>query len=92
MSITGATINPERNDPDFGEPNWSDLATIHNAVVIGLNGQLFVPRGSDLKTGDRFKYQEKTYWVTSDAEWDMDHPMSGDDMGYVELKISLEGQ
>lgn len=90
MNITGSTIIPQRNDPDFGEDDWSDLDPIENAVVLG--DRVFVPRGSDLKAHDRFDHQEKTYWVTADAEWDMNHPMSGTDMGYVELKITLEGK
>ena len=91
MNISGVTISPQRPIRDFGEDEWTDLTAIENAVVIGLTEQLFVPRGSDLKTGDRFKHQDKTYWVRTDSEWDIDHPMSGVDMGYVELKISLEG-
>ncbi len=95
MSITGATIVRKRAVLDFGEKTGESSVTILNAVVLGVGGvqgtpRVYVPRGSDLKTGDEFAYQGKTYWVTSDAEWDFDHPMSNTDMGYVELTISTE--
>lgn len=95
MKITGVTINPKRPTLEFGEADWDDLDPIENAVVLGNGGvqsspRVYVPRGSDLKTGDKFGHQDKTYFVTSDAEWDFDHPVSQTDMGYVELEISTE--
>lgn len=88
LNPTGATIAPKRADTDFGENQWSNLEAIANAVVVPP--QLFVPRGSDLKDGDQFSYQDTTYWVRGQRKWDMDHPLTGDDLGYVEFEISTE--
>lgn len=59
--------------------------------LYAQGGSLFVPRGSDLKDGDRVTFQGKTFGVVGDAQWDMDHPFTGDDFGYVEYAIRLGG-
>lgn len=106
LTPAGVTISPQRPTDNFGEPAWTPLAHITNAVVA-LNspaavvsesgkaytqdGSVFVPRGSDLASGDRFTHQGKTYGVVGDAQWDMNHPFTGDDFGYVEYSIRLGG-
>lgn len=88
LTPTGPTISPKRASKDFGENDWGALAAIDNAVVVAP--QLFVPRGSDLKVGDKFAHQGQTYFVTDGPKWDTDHAFSGDDFGWVEYEISTE--
>lgn len=88
LTPKGATIQPQRSEVDFGEDNWADLDPIENAVVVAPD--LFVPRGSDLKDGDKFVYQGTTYWVRGQRKWDMDHPLTGDDLGYMQFDIATE--
>lgn len=106
LTPTGVTVVPERYVEEFGEPTWSNLPVIDNAV-FALDaptsidddggrpyrqlGSVFVPRGSDLKDGDRVAYQNKQWRIVGDAQWDMDHPFTGDDFGYVEYRIQLGG-
>lgn len=54
-------------------------------------GSLFVPRGSDLKDGDRIRYQGKTFGIVGDAQWDQNHAFSGQDLGVVEYTLRLGG-
>lgn len=56
-----------------------------------LDGILFAPRGSGLQNGDRFSYQGQTYDVIGGPQWDMVHPMTGDDYGYVVYTIRWGG-
>lgn len=107
LRAIGSTINPERfTDTDFGESSWQELDPIPNAVVAldkpvaianeagrpySQDGALYVPRGADLRNGDRFDYQGKTFGVVGDARWDMEHPLTGNDLGYVEYSIRLGG-
>lgn len=56
-----------------------------------LDGLLFTPRGAGMRNGDRFSYQGRVYDVISDAQWDMVHPMTGDDYGYVMYTIRWAG-
>lgn len=70
-------------DGDGGKPYMQD-------------GSLFVPRGSDLKDGDRVKFQDKTFGIVGDARWDMDSPFpSGAAHSlvgrYVEYALRLGG-
>lgn len=88
LTPQGAPISPERPNPDFGENNYSALAVITNAVVVPP--ALFVPRGSDLKEGDKFTFQDTTWFVRGPRKWDMDQPFTGDDLGFVEFEIGRE--
>lgn len=107
LTPNGVTITPQRlSQGDFGESQWTDLIPIHHAVVA-LNaptaaagdagkvytqeGSLFVPRGSDIRNGDRFPYQGKTFGIVGDSQWEMDHPFSNNSLGYVEYTIRLGG-
>uniref|UniRef100_A0AAU8GPZ8 Head-to-tail stopper n=1 Tax=Mycobacterium phage Farewell TaxID=3158893 RepID=A0AAU8GPZ8_9CAUD len=102
--VDGVTIHPQRRTTDFGETNWTDLDPIELAIPqldearpntngegYTQSGTLFVPRGSDLQDGDRFRFQKKTFGVIGDAMWDMNHPLTGDDFGYVYYAIQLGG-
>lgn len=106
MKPIGITITPERDHGENGNPNWQPLNSIPHCV-IDMNrpvadderssrrstqaGSLFAPRGCGLKDGDRFTYQNVTFGIVGNALWDMDHPLSGDDFGYVEYVIRKGG-
>lgn len=99
----GVTVIPERKTTDFGESDWVAIAPIANAVFAldepttvdesahMQTGTLFVPRGSDLKDGDRITYQNKLFGVIGDAQWDMDTPFGRNSFGYVAYSIRVGG-
>lgn len=117
LNPTGPTVTPQRKTEDFGEGDWTDLTPIDNVLfafntpsMIADSGSaytqaasLFVPRGCDLKDGDRVPYKPGTgagdsvdktnvsrwYLVDGDAMFDMDQPFTNSDFGYVEYALSL---
>ena len=103
--IFGVTITPSRPAFDsLGNPTPVDLPSITNAVfalngpsadddssLYSQGGDLFVPRGSDLRNGDRVTYQGRIFGIVGEAQWDMDHPMTGEDFGYVAYTIRYGG-
>lgn len=103
LNPIGVTITPERKTTDFGETQWAAVDPIANAVFAldepttvnesahMQTGTLFVPRGSDLKDGDRVPYQDKVFGVVGDVLWDMNTPFSGSNFGYVAYSIRLGG-
>lgn len=88
LNPSGPAIQPKRAGLVFGEAGYAPLAAIENAVVVAP--QLFVPRGSDLKAGDKFTYQGQTYFVVGAVKWDIDQSFTGQSMGYVEFEITAE--
>jgi hypothetical protein len=52
-------------------------------------GSLFVPRGSDVMSGDQIVYGGNVYSVVGAVRGDQDHPFTGDDFGWV--VFGLEG-
>lgn len=102
--ITGVTITPQRPTSDgLGNLDWVDRAAITDAVfaldapgssgdsTYSQSGSLFVPRGSVIANGDRITYQGRTFMAVGEPLWDMDHPLTGEDLGYVEVKIAWGG-
>jgi len=102
--IGGETIVPQRPTSDgLGNLSWTDLPAITNAVfaltspsatedsVYSQGGSLFVPRGSNITNGDRVVYQGRPFVVIGVPQWDMNHPMTGEDFGYVEVQIQWGG-
>jgi hypothetical protein len=91
----------------LGNLTFADLDDIENAVfavepavggsrlhpdsVYRQSAQLFVPRGSDIRNGDRVTYQGRNWVVIGELLWDMDHPMTGEDFGYVEVPLMWGG-
>jgi hypothetical protein len=103
-SIFGVTLTPQRPTSDgLGNLSWADLAAIANAVfaldapsmtddsVYTQAGSLFVPRGSDITNGDRVPYQGRNFVVVGVPMWDMNHPLTNDDFGYLEVRIQWGG-
>jgi hypothetical protein len=102
--IAGETIVAQRPTSDgLGNLSWADLTAIDNAVfalespssdgdsVYTQTGSLFVPRGSDITNGDRVTFQGRYFVVVGPPAWDMNHPMTGEDFGYVEVRIQWGG-
>jgi len=102
--ILGETIVPQRPTSDgLGNLSWTNLTAIAGAVfaidspsatedsVYTQGGSLFVPRGSDITNGDRVTYQGRNFVVIGVPQWDMDHPFTGEDFGYVEVRIAWGG-
>lgn len=104
LPVLGETITPQRPTSDgLGNLSWTDLADIDNAVfalevsssnedsVYSQTGSLFVPRGSDITNGDRVPYHGRNFVVVGVPMWDMNHPFTNDDLGYVEVAIQWGG-
>lgn len=102
--IHGVTITPQRPTSDgLGNLTFTDLPDVPGAVfdlggasstadsLYSQSGSVFVPRGSDIANGDRLLYQGRLFVVIGPPQWDMDHPFTGEDFGYVEVKIQWGG-
>jgi len=106
INVHGVAVTPQRAVSDFGESDWTDLPEIEDVVFVldapvavttesgaryTQDGSVFVPRGSDLRHGDRIPYQGTVYSVVGNVRWDMDHPLTRADFGYVEYAIRRGG-
>ena len=102
--IYGVTITPQRPTSDgLGNLSFANLAPIPGAVfaleapgsnedsVYFQGGSLFVPRGSNITNGDRVVYQGRNFVVQGVQMWDMNHPLTNEDFGYVEVRIEWGG-
>lgn len=102
--IAGVTITPARPTSDgLGNLSWTDRAPITNAVfaldppatdgdsIYTQTGSLFVPRGSDIGNGDRVVFEGRAFVAIGVPLWDMDHPMTGEDFGYMEVRVQWGG-
>lgn len=83
-----------------GNAVWTPLADYQAAVDFSgpgiesgsgrqdaQSGTVFVPRGSDLEIGDRFTWGTGKFMLSGGPNGDMDHPMTGDDFGWVSYSI-----
>lgn len=102
--IYGVTITPERPTSDgLGNLTFTPLDEIQGAVfdlgapgamgdsVYSQAGSVYLPRGCDVRNGDRIPYQGRSFVVIGVPQWDMDHPLTGEDFGYVEVHIQWGG-
>jgi hypothetical protein len=53
-------------------------------------GTLFVPRGAGTQAGDRVTYQGRKFLIMGAQNWDMNHPMTGDDFGWMTFAIEID--
>lgn len=54
-------------------------------------GTVFLPRGIDRKHGDRFTYNGDKYRLFGKPRGDQDHPLTGDDFGWVTWSFERSG-
>lgn len=66
------------------------LADAH-AKRYAQSGQLFTRRGSDLQDGDEVPLPQGTFGVIGGAQFDINHPMTGMDFGWVKYTIRRGG-
>lgn len=95
-------VVPERDTGSDGNPNWTPLT--ETKMVMSLNaptlvadskgsrytqsGTVCVPRGYDLKHGDRLPYDGAKYTVVGRQRGNQDHPFTGDDFGWVQFTVT----
>lgn len=85
-------ITPERNVGADGNNDWQALAETRMVVSLGApnpvdgkgsrysqSGTVFVPRGYDLKHGDRIPYDGAHYAVIGKPRGTTDHAITGDE-------------
>lgn len=54
-------------------------------------GTVFLPRGLDRKSGDRFTHNGVKYSLIGAARGDQNHPITGDDFGWVTWSFEGSG-
>ena len=97
-------VTPERDTGADGNPDWTALPA--TKLVMSLNaptlldgkgsrftqsGTAFIPRGYDLKHGDRLPFGDGSYTVVGRPRGDHDHPFTGDDFGWVAYTVTSGG-
>ena len=79
-----------------GNASWDDVGSFPTVIELSdrgiesgsggeraQSGIVFVPRGSDLKIGDRFVWGGNKYMLSGGPNGDMNHPITNDDLGWV---------
>lgn len=61
-----------------------------DVTVFTQAGQVWVQRGSNLLAGDRLTWSGRQYVVMGAANWDMNHPMTGYDFGWMSFDIQID--
>lgn len=77
-------LAPPTSGPAFMGVETEDVTSFTEA------GTLFVPRGYDVRAGDRCTYQGRKYLVMGSRNWDLDHPLTGDDFGWMTLALQVD--
>lgn len=72
-------------------PGPPGIASGTGDSVYTQGGSVFVPRGSDIRNGDRIPYQGRFFVAFGGPQWDLDHPLTGEDFGYVAVLIQWGG-
>lgn len=83
-------IAAQRPTVDFGEETFTDLPMFQAVISTAVSSKeatLFCPRGTDLEGGDRFTYQGRQWRVAGWKSGDCDHPVTGDDFGWMAYRI-----
>lgn len=76
-------------DPPSAGPPLMGVQT-DDVTAFTQAGQVFVPRGSDLRGGDRLTYQARKYVLMGARNWDADHPMTGVNLGWMTFNIQVD--
>lgn len=97
-------VTPQRDLGESGNPDWQSLATTRMVMSLGApnlvegkgsrytqSGVVFIPRGYDLKHGDRLPYNGAHYTVVGKPRGDHVHAITGDEFGWVEFTIAGGG-
>lgn len=91
--VSTTTIHLQRPTADFGEETFTPLPPAPGALpaieaVVSLaKMRLFVPRGSNIMAADKFVYQGRELRVAGWRIGDQDHPLTGDDFGWMYFEI-----
>lgn len=95
------TVPFERPTEDAdGNTTWTTLGNTPAVVELlgeglesprgrerGQSGTAYMPRGSDLKIGDRFTWRGLHYMLIGGPNGDQDHVFTGDDFGWVSFNF-----
>lgn len=97
-------VTPSRDFGADGNPDWQDLAPTKLVMSLGAprliegkgsrytqSGTAFLPRGYDIQHGDRIPYDGANYTVVGKARGNQDHPITGDDFGWVQCTVTGGG-
>lgn len=97
------TMTPQRPvDDGMGNDGYADLTPTPmivdlaagvrdreaRGVSIAQAGTVFVPRTYDLRAGDKITTADGSFIVTGKAQGNMDHPMTGADLGWKWFSLS----
>lgn len=105
--VSTTTIVPRRpSEDEHGNKPFTDLPEVGVVFALGpparaawrahgeryvQDGIVFVPRGYDLIAGDEVPHGGRWFTVVGDARGDQDHPITGDDFGWVEFTLAGGG-
>lgn len=78
----------ELSDPAPG-PSFEGIET-EDITSFTQTGTLFVPRGTGIQVGDRTTYQDRKYLVMGARNWDLDHPLTGDNFGWMTFALQAD--
>lgn len=97
-------VVPQRNHGQGGNADWQSLPPTR--MVLSLNparlvddkgsrytqdGTAFIPRGYELRHGDRLPYRGRFFTVVGSPRGDHDHPITGHDFGWVAYTVTGGG-
>lgn len=77
--------------PVLSEPSPTNGQVTERSKRYVQTGDLYVRRGSDLRDGDEITLSQGVFGVVGDVQFDMDHPMTGMDFGWVKYAIRKGG-
>lgn len=97
-------VVPQRDNGSDGNPDWQNLPATRAVMRLDepipvdgkgsrytQKGKAFIPRGYDLKHGDRIPFDGGHYTVIGRPRGNHDHPITGDDFGWVVYTVQGGG-
>lgn len=78
----------ELSAPTSG-PSFEGVQTT-DVTAFTPGGTLFVPRGTAVQAGDRITYQDRKYLLMGARNWDLDHPLTGVDFGWMTFALQSD--
>jgi hypothetical protein len=75
--------------PPVAGPSSMGVQT-NDVTSFTQSGTLFVPRGTAVVAGDRVAYQSRKYLLMGAPNWDLDHPLTFWDFGWMTFLLQID--
>ncbi|CAN5146979.1 hypothetical protein BH11ACT6_BH11ACT6_34900 [soil metagenome] len=89
VADTPAVVSLDKPTSQLG--SGPSRSTAMGGPRYSQGGTVFLPRGIDRKRGDRFTHNGVKYSLIGAARGDQDHPVTGDDFGWVTWSFEGSG-